>query len=50
MGFEAPLVFEDPHEWEQMKKEVPSAFQKDFEQGLLDRFAWKGRNLRIEGL
>jgi len=48
-GFEAPLHYEDPYEYERMKASIPLKFQHSFEQGLKDRFAWGGRNLWIEG-
>ena len=48
-GFETPLLFDDPYEYERMLQEIPEGHREDFKQGLQDRFAWGGRNYWIEG-
>jgi len=47
-GFETPLLFEDPYEFKKLAESLPSRWRNVFEQGLLDRFAWKGQNRWIE--
>ena len=47
-GFEAPLLYEDPYEYERMTAGIPLKFRKVFQQGLSDRFRWGGRNDWIE--
>ena len=47
-GFEAPLLYEDPFEYERMKQAIPKPYQPFFQQGLEDRFRWGGRNDWIE--
>ena len=47
-GFEAPLVFEDPFEYERMIQGIPPAFRETFKRGLQDRLIWGGRNRWIE--
>ena len=49
VGFEAPLLFEDPYEYKRMAEAIPPKERRAFEQGLSDRFAWGGRNRWIEG-
>ena len=48
-GFEAPLLYEDPFEYERMLKGIPTPYQPFFKQGLQDRLEWGGRNYWIEG-
>ena len=48
-GFETPLHYEDPYEYERMVAGIPVKFKKTFQRGLQDRFKWGGRHLWIEG-
>ena len=48
-GFETPLLYEDPFEYERMNQGIPPEFRETFKRGLQDRLSWGGRNYWIEG-
>ena len=47
-GFETPLLYEDPYEYERMNQGIPPEFRETFKKGLQDRLSWGGRNYWIE--